>query len=156
MISCAVLGVDPGVRGGMAVIQRDGSPIQTWTFKPVMRQDELVHHVRSAVNLLRLYGGCHAYFEKVGYRPTDGGKGAFTFGRVVGLLAGALLANSCVIHEVAPMIWQTKLDCLTGGNKNVSKSKAQELFPSINVTHAIADALLIAEFGRRMLASHLG
>jgi len=32
----------------------------------------------------------------------------------------------------------------------VSKRKAQELFPAIKITHAIADALLIAEYGRRM------
>jgi hypothetical protein len=31
----------------------------------------------------------------------------------------------------------------------VSKRKAQELFPGIKVTHAIADALLIAEYNRR-------
>jgi hypothetical protein len=41
------------------------------------------------------------------------------------------------------------MGCLTKGDKNVSKSRAQELFPSIKVTHAIADALLIAEHNRR-------
>ncbi len=38
---------------------------------------------------------------------------------------------------------------LTKGDKNVSKRRAQELFPALKVTHAIADALLIAEFARR-------
>ncbi len=41
------------------------------------------------------------------------------------------------------------LDCMTGGDKNVTKRKAQELFPEIKVTHAIADALLIGEYARR-------
>jgi len=38
---------------------------------------------------------------------------------------------------------------MTGGDKNVSKRRAQELFPEIKITHAIADALLIAEYARR-------
>jgi len=42
------------------------------------------------------------------------------------------------------------MGCMTKGDKNVSKRKAQELFPSMKVTHASADALLIAEYGRRM------
>jgi hypothetical protein len=37
----------------------------------------------------------------------------------------------------------------TKGDKNVSKRRAQELFPQLKVTHATADALLIAEYGRR-------
>jgi len=41
------------------------------------------------------------------------------------------------------------MGCLTKGDKNVSKRRAQELFPALKVTHAIADALLIAEFARR-------
>jgi len=43
------------------------------------------------------------------------------------------------------------LECLTGGNKNVSKAKAKELFPGTKFTHTTADATLIAEFGRRRI-----
>jgi hypothetical protein len=42
------------------------------------------------------------------------------------------------------------MGCLTKGDKNVSKRKAQELFPSTKVTHAIADSMLIAAYGRKM------
>jgi hypothetical protein len=42
------------------------------------------------------------------------------------------------------------MQCLTGGDKNISKRRAQELFPSLKITHAVADALLIAEYGRRL------
>jgi hypothetical protein len=41
------------------------------------------------------------------------------------------------------------MGCLTKGDKNVSKKRAQELFPSIKCTHATSDALLIAEYGNR-------
>jgi hypothetical protein len=39
---------------------------------------------------------------------------------------------------------------MTKGDKNITKRKAQELFPEIKITHAIADSLLIAEYGRRV------
>jgi hypothetical protein len=38
---------------------------------------------------------------------------------------------------------------MTKGDKNVSKRKAQELFPQIKVNHYIADALLIAAYGAK-------
>jgi len=41
------------------------------------------------------------------------------------------------------------MGCMTKGDKNVSKRRSQELFPQIKVTHAIADALLIASYGAK-------
>jgi hypothetical protein len=54
---------------------------------------------------------------------------------------------------VLPVKWQTAMSCRTKGDKNVSKARAQQLFPDVKVTHAIADALLIAEFCRRVRGS---
>jgi hypothetical protein len=59
----------------------------------------------------------------------------------------ALTAAGIPFTRVRPQIWQKELNCLTGGQKNITKQRAQELFPSIKVTHAIADALLIAKYG---------
>jgi hypothetical protein len=52
-------------------------------------------------------------------------------------------------EEVSPQKWQKAMGCMTKGDKNVSKAKAQQLFPQLKITHAIADALLIAEYARR-------
>jgi hypothetical protein len=51
-------------------------------------------------------------------------------------------------------VWQGALECLSGGSKNVTKLRAQQLFPGEKVTHGSADALLIAEYGRRRLAAN--
>lgn len=51
-------------------------------------------------------------------------------------------------EERVPRVWQKIMGCLTGGDKNVSKARAQQLFPQIKVTHAIADSLLIASAAR--------
>lgn len=80
----------------------------------------------------------------------QGATGTFTFGRGYGFLRGCLVTIGIPFEEVAPQTWQKHLDCKTGGNKNVSKGRAQQLFPHLKITHKIADALLIAEYGRRI------
>jgi hypothetical protein len=86
-----------------------------------------------------------AYIEKVHAHPNDSSKGAFAFGVNYGLLRMALVATEIPFETVSPGKWQRNMKCLSKGDKNVTKARAQELFPSIKVTHAIADALLIAE-----------
>lgn len=147
--TCAVLGIDPGVRGGVALLQPDGKTILAQGLKPEMTEDDVTRIVGEAVGLAH-YARCHlvCYMEKVGYIRGDGGLGAFTFGRIYGLLRGILRCRSVPIHDVYPQMWQAKLDCLSGGNKNVTKLKAQTLFPDLeHITHATADALLIAYYG---------
>jgi Holliday junction resolvasome RuvABC endonuclease subunit len=72
---------------------------------------------------------------------------AFSFGNGFGHLEMALTAAGIPFTRVRPQVWQKALGCLTKGDKNVTKRKAQELFPSIKATHATADALLIAQYG---------
>lgn len=116
--------------------------------RPDMTRRAMFEAARDAVKL-----GPACYLEKVGVMPRDGKVGAFTFGRVAGLLeAGAYAgAGGAEVVLVPPQIWQSKMECLSGGNKNVTKNRAQQLFPGVHITHATADALLIAEFGRRRL-----
>ena len=91
--------------------------------------------------------GIHAYIEQVHSSPQMGVKSAFTFGNGFGHLEMALTAAGIPFTRIRPQVWQKELGCLTKGDKNVSKRKAQELFPSMKVTHATADALLIAKYG---------
>ena len=144
-----VVGVDPGVRGGIAVLGMDGSVKHTYPLDPKMLE------VLLDVVMLSLQLACpdktYAFVEKVQHMTGDGGKGSHTFGYIKGFLRGELRARGFLICDVYPMIWQSALGCLSSGNKNVTKARAQQLFPGVKVTHAIADALLIAEFGRRQL-----
>ena len=90
-----------------------------------------------------------AVIEKVHSMPAQGVVSSFTFGHGYGGLRMALIALAIPFREVTPQLWQKAIGCRTGGNKNVSKAKAQELFPALKITHAIADSLLIAEWLRR-------
>jgi hypothetical protein len=153
-MNSAVLGVDPGTQGAASVLNSQGDPVFIGPFRPDMTESELVHVAELAAAALRREKSNICYFEKVGYRPSDGGQGAYTFGLVNGLVRGALRALKVDIKLVAPMLWQSKLNCLTSGNKAVSRRRAQEIFPSALPTTMykyqadnIADSLLIARYG---------
>jgi len=78
-------------------------------------------------------------------------KSMFSFGRVTGHLECAFVFEGFEVREVAPLKWMTAAMIVTGQKsligerawKNHLKEKAQERFPSEQVTLANADALLI-------------
>ncbi len=67
----------------------------------------------------------------------------------------ALVAAGIAFDEVTPQRWQKMLGCRSKGDKNVTKRRAQDLFPQVRVTHALADALLLAEYCRRVKLGQL-
>jgi len=137
------IGIDPGLSGGVAFIPDTGTP---WAHKMPETDRDLIDLLRDSINLFE----ARALIELVHSSPQMGVKSAFTFGEGYGRLQMALTALGVPYERVRPAVWQKAMGCLTKGDKNVSKRKAQELFPAIKITHAIADALLIAEYGRRM------
>lgn len=93
-----------------------------------------------------------AVIERVHSMPKQGVASSFKFGRSYGFLRGCLIASGIPFEEVTPQVWQKALGCLSRGDKNVTKARAQQLFPSLKITHATADALLLAEYARRLHA----
>jgi hypothetical protein len=151
-MNIAVMGVDPGCEGGVVVLKGDGAVAWLAPFHGAMTHTEFVGTVTAGLVALRAELSRAVVVEKVGVMPKDGRKGANTFGRVDGLIRGALLALSYAPIDATPMLWQAAMECLTGGNKNVTKRRAKEIWPGIKWTHNTADAALIAEYGRRRLA----
>ena len=94
-----------------------------------------------------LSGADHIFIEKVHAMPKQGVSSTFTFGRGYGQLEMACAWAKIPVTRVTPATWQRSLGCLSKGDKNVTKARAQELYPQIKMTHAIADALLIATYG---------
>ena len=139
-----IIGIDPGKNGGIAWMG-DKPPRNPCVEKLPESPYDLAEMLRE----IQREGECHAYVEKVNASPQMGVVSAFTFGHGSGVIDGVLAALAIPVHFVRPQRWQKELECMTKGDKNVSKRKAQELFPSLKITHATADALLIAEFGRR-------
>lgn len=140
----AFLGCDPGKSGGVAII---GEGFQPWTHAMPETERDLWDIIQDS----RMWAGREviAAVEVVHSFPGQGVSSTFTFGRGYGALRMAIIAAGIPLREVQPRVWQKALGCLTGGDKNVSKRMAQQLFPTLKITHAIADALLIAEWLRR-------
>ena len=90
-----------------------------------------------------------ATIEAVHAFPKQGVSSTFKFGVNYGLLRGLMIAGAIPFEEVSPLKWQREMACLSKGDKNITKARAQQLFPGIKITHATADALLIAEYARR-------
>lgn len=148
------LGVDPGASGGIVSIRGN---LVAATKMPETEQD--VWTLVSSHS--HLFGeSTFAALEKVGGYVGDGGNpgsAMFKFGASYGGLRMALTAARIPFEEVTPQSWQKGLAIPKREKgesktdwKNRLKRKAQQLFPSVEVTLATADALLIAEYCRRV------
>ena len=135
------IGIDAGKNGGIAWIT-DGKPC-------VEKMPDTLQDLWELFRDITSEGECRAYLEQIHSSPQMGVVSSFTFGNGFGHLEMALTAAGIPFERVRPQVWQKAMGCMTKGDKNVSKRRSQELFPSIKVTHAIADALLIAAYGAK-------
>lgn len=140
------IGVDPGKNGGLSVLGY-AHPL-TYPMPDTIRGLwDLIHEISHSASIESL--PIKAYLESVSASPQMGVVSSFTFGNGFGHLEMALTAAGIPFERCRPQVWQREMSCLSKGDKTVTKRRAQELFPTLTITHAIADALLIAEYGRR-------
>lgn len=138
------IGIDPGLKGGIAFVREDGH--HAWAYKMPETDADILSVFAD------IQSGDYepfALLEQVHAMPGQGVSSCFTFGEGYGKLQMALAALQIPYERTSPVKWQKALGCLSKGNKNVTKAKAQELFPNVKITHNIADALLIAEYCKR-------
>jgi crossover junction endodeoxyribonuclease RuvC len=138
------LGIDPGKSGAIAAIRFTESGPAT------CRLSETPADVCQFILDVSTMDQCFAIVEKVHAMPKQGVSSSFRFGQSFGWLQGVLDAYKIPYEFAPPQKWQRAMGCLTGGDKNVSKAAAQRLWPHAKITHAIADAMLIAEYCRRV------
>lgn len=144
----AVLAIDPGARGGIAVI----------TDKKIIRCDKCPNNIsHMSIMINRIVKNCHeksynleAYIEKVHAFPTDARNSAFKFGMNYGMWLGILASNDIIPTKVSPKKWQKKFQPLSKLKKERKKELRQlatKMFPKVKVTYMNCDALLIANYG---------
>ena len=141
-----IIGLDPGANGAAVLLREDGT-VDIAQFSK-MTQADIAETLSEWT--MDTETGYHAYLEQVHAMPKQGVSSTFKFGMGFGFLVGCLTALKIPFEYVTPNTWQKYLSCQSKGDKNVTKQKAQQLFPNERVIHATADALLIAEFGRRI------
>jgi len=142
-----ILGIDPGESGGLAAME--GHHVEVHAFKGATEKEIL--------NLCRIRSNhpARAYMEAVHSFPGQGVASSFKFGQHYGGLRMAVIASGIPLELVSPMKWKKAMGLVRRPNetmtayKNRSKAMAEQLFPSVKVTHAVAEALLLSEYGRR-------
>ena len=144
-------GIDVGWSGGIARIDDGWEKVRPFAVKfEGLTGRDLAYAVSNALRS----DGHHVrmvLLEKAQAFPGQGVISMFRYGEMFGMLQGILNSLDVPWDFVRPQEWQKAMKCLTHGDKNISKAKAQRLFPGVQMTHAIADALLIAEFCRRKM-----
>lgn len=140
------IGFDPGGSGGFAVVDETGAFVHAQKFGDLTERD-----IWDAVKAFTLGNDIGLVMcEAVHSMPKQGVASSFKFGASYGFLRGILTASDVRYEFVSPQKWQGKLGCRTGGDKNITKIVAQQRHPGHKITHAVADALLIAEYARRV------
>ena len=144
-----IIGIDPGVNGGISVLNADGLVVESAKM-PATPEDIL--------EFLSKYAGDDTvcYLEDVGKGvPGQSSKATATFARHNGHLEMALLAlkirtNKATTQRGMKFYQLGKSSSYSKTEwKNRLKAKAQKLFPGERVTLATCDSLLIAEYGRK-------
>lgn len=145
------IGIDPGASGGVAIVDRAGHVVdETKMLEPRELHEWLVER-------LGWYGNhenqARAVLERVSSSPQMGVASSFTFGRSYGRLEMLLAGLAIPYDAVVPRVWQPAVGVVypkgKPRDKNISKARAAQLFPRATITHANADALLLAEYCRR-------
>ncbi len=138
------IGIDPGTSSGsISAIWDDGQPALGYCKLDGTERDIADYLLGFDTTQMK------AVLEKVGPMPKQGVSSVFKFGQSYGFLRGLLIGLKIPFVEATPQKWQKAMSCMTKGDKNVSKQRAQQLWPTMKIIHRNADSLLIAEYGRK-------
>lgn len=156
-----ILGIDPGLSGGVAILHPSGdielfdTPSvnvvkQSGKSKRMYDTQLMTEIIKSCTN-----GGfknrLQAVIEQVNAMPGQGVTSMFSMGYGFGLWIGIIATLGIPINYVHPRIWKKEFSL--SKDKNLSILRAKELFPRANITlkkhEGRAEALLMAEWFRR-------
>jgi hypothetical protein len=162
------VGIDPGKSGAVVSLSPGGVPLISSTPTLGTTTTKREYDLRSMVEMLETIqrlGDAVVVIERTGVRPGEGVVSAHSIGYGGGLWIGMLSVLRIPYFQVAPQTWRAvlmkgmpKADG-TKARKEQAAHIAGQLFPGINLRgpkgglrDGWADALLIAEYGRRISA----
>lgn len=149
-----ILGIDPGKQGAIACVSPDYSAAM---FLPMLAGhdldlDELMMWVRNIPCLAHIR---MVILEKAQPMPKQGIVSAFHYGDHYGQLKCWLRVKGWPFLEVSPAKWKQAMG-LNKKSKDECIRVASQLFPHVDLArkkdHNRAEALLLAEYGRRYCA----
>jgi len=155
------IGIDPGLKGAVAIISDDDVVVHdtpTVEVKTGKKKKNMFVESNMA-DILRPYQNEHVLvvMEKVHSMPKQGVRAMFSMGEGYGLWRGILAALQIPYDLVTPQAWKKAMMSGQSKEKSASCYRAQQLFSSVELfgpkggaKDGRGDALLMAEYGRRM------
>jgi crossover junction endodeoxyribonuclease RuvC len=147
------IGVDPGAKGGYAVIAKTETGQAVFAYP----WDDSFFAMEMASLMQMKEHGIVAAVEKVGARPGQGTVSMFNFGKSAGYIEGVLAALGIPYQLVPPNKWKKEFS-LIGQDKQASIVTCRKLFPKLDLkrtercrtdSDGKAEATLLAEYARR-------
>lgn len=144
------IGIDPGISGSICVLDNDANYIDH-LLMPTMKigKSNKVNTAALVAWLEEYKDAKHCYLEKVHAMPKQGVTSMFNFGHSAGIVEGAIVSFGIPLTLVTPQSWKKKTG-LIGKDKDIARSRAIQLYPSIRDLdfkgkgQALADSILIA------------
>lgn len=155
------IGIDPGKKGGIAAID-PAAEVLLLVPMPVLTSGK----ARAQYDLPRIFerlvrqGHARVTIERLGAMPPGMGGSAANYQRgfSMGMLQAFCVALKAPYQLVSPSVWQKAFWKRKADTKQASVMEVQRLFPDVSLLptersrklhDGMADALLIAEYGRR-------
>lgn len=153
-----VCGIDPGLSGAVAFIWPGGEAVHDMPVLEITRGGKRKPEVdaRAMMRVFEAMPPAAVFIEQVGGMPGDSPASAFQFGRAAGIAEACAKLAGARFEMVAPHVWKRTMGLIKTA-KDDSRALAQNLFPGMadGLTRrrddGRAEALLIAEWGRRKL-----
>ena len=161
-----IIGIDPGMSGAIALLW-GGCPPITRDMQPsadgkrTVVHPEIIEAIRQRVVHVS-DTTTHVFIEDINATPKFGSQTSFKMGRALGALeTWASMIPGASIEYVKPMKWKKAFGLVLAKKLNANEAKrvslecARRLFPQVDLhrvaDHNKAEALLIAEYGRRII-----
>jgi crossover junction endodeoxyribonuclease RuvC len=130
---CA-LGIDPGIRGGLAVVDIGANGVAPWLVGAIdipvvgIGAKERVD-VLAIRDWITQHDPQHALIERAQAMPKQGASSGFKYGRAVGAIEAVIACCAIPLTIVEPAMWK-KFHGLRGGDKESGRQRALQLFPA--------------------------
>jgi len=150
-----VLGIDPGLEGGCALLHVD---LEFTTLVDAIDIPTRGEDAKRRVDVLELASWISnmepdvAFIERAGVMPKQGIASGFKYGRAVGALEAAVILAKIRLEVVEPAVWKRAFG-LKGGDKEQARQALLRVLPSAERLvsrkrdHGRAEAALIAMWG---------
>ena len=164
-----VVGIDNGTTGALAVLvvcsertSVDVFPTPTIATKSGKCRRTVLDKAGMRELLYSCGSDAHVFIEHAQNMPKQGASSAFNYGTGYGLWRGICVGLNLQYTKVSPRVWQRVMLQGTPGSDTKARSiiRVKELFRGVSLlptdrsrkdSDGMADALLIAEYGRREL-----